>query len=162
MLQRFKRNHISSAPICTSNLGYQSSRRVHLSKWHYDGSNVFTNSRVQSDAFRGKLFFRRRSGSKDDGCKYLEVKERHPTPDATLKELGFFGTSPVVCCEETATVIDVFGTMNRVRITALPAQNKSGTITGILTIRDIRMLTKETLSDLLLPVKDFLKKYRNE
>ncbi|KAJ3105411.1 AMP-activated serine/threonine-protein kinase regulatory subunit [Phlyctochytrium planicorne] len=90
----------------------------------------------------------------------LNLDRLHPHPDATLKELGFFGTSPVVCCEETATVIDVFGTMNRVRITALPAQNKAGTITGILTIRDIRMLTVETLPDLLLTVKDFLKKYR--
>ncbi|KAI8850346.1 hypothetical protein BC829DRAFT_389837 [Chytridium lagenaria] len=207
VLKKFKRNHLSSSPICTSNWEYgaaflcncyqtigasefisQSSMMMDVTCSQiadFSGCNptlsVPLSSPVEEVVRRMMVSQTHRMVLVDDTTVtpemsgeirhlvtqsglvefiLLNLDRLHPTPDATLKELGFFGTSPVVCCEESAMVIDVFATMNRVRITALPAQNASGTVTGILTIRDIRMLTKDTLSDLLMPVKDFLKKYR--
>ncbi|KAJ3331249.1 hypothetical protein HDU76_003664 [Blyttiomyces sp. JEL0837] len=89
----------------------------------------------------------------------LNLDRLHPKPDATLLELGFFGTSPVLYCDENEVVIEVFATMNRAPISALPMRSQSA-VTGILTVRDIKLLTSENLRDLLLPVRDFLKKHR--
>ncbi|KAI9354625.1 hypothetical protein DFJ73DRAFT_827229 [Zopfochytrium polystomum] len=89
----------------------------------------------------------------------LNLDKLHPRPDATLRDLGFFGSSPVLYCDESEIVIEVFKTMHRAPISALPMRSQAA-VTGILTMRDVKWLNSETLSDLLLPVKDFLKKHR--
>ncbi|KAJ3196249.1 hypothetical protein HK101_009620 [Irineochytrium annulatum] len=92
----------------------------------------------------------------------LNLDRLHPRPDATLAELGFFGTHPVLCCDEAEIVIEVYGTMHRTRITALPMRSRTAGETRILSVRDIRLLSSENLSDLLLPVKEFLAKHRSQ
>ncbi|KAJ1551325.1 hypothetical protein HK405_014725, partial [Cladochytrium tenue] len=67
----------------------------------------------------------------------LNLDRLHPRPDATLRELGFFGTSPVLYCDESEIVIEVFTTMHRTPISSLPMRSQSA-VTGVLTMRDVK------------------------
>jgi CBS domain-containing protein len=83
----------------------------------------------------------------------------HPSPDASLLELGLFGSSPVIYCDENDIMIDVISTMVRTPINAVPIRNAVAVI-GVLSLSDLRLLNMDTFPDLLLSVRDFLKKHQ--
>ncbi|KAJ3043811.1 hypothetical protein HDV00_004219 [Rhizophlyctis rosea] len=88
----------------------------------------------------------------------LNLDRLHPAPDATLAELEFRGTSPVLCCDEATPTVEAFALMLEKRITAMPLQMRSSAVSGTITVRHIKYLTPETLDDLFLPIRDFQKK----
>ncbi|KAJ3277681.1 hypothetical protein HK104_003071 [Borealophlyctis nickersoniae] len=89
----------------------------------------------------------------------LNLDRLHPTPDATISELSFHGTSPIRSFDESKLTVEAFVSMQRGRITAMPVENRSGTMNGIITVRNVKVLTTDSFDDLFLTVRDFLKKH---
>ncbi|KAJ3020833.1 hypothetical protein HKX48_000133 [Thoreauomyces humboldtii] len=86
----------------------------------------------------------------------LNIDHLHPEPDATLRQLSLTPTTPVVACRETEFTMEVLLEMRNKRVTALPIVDGRGVMTGMMTVRHLKTLTPKTMSNLFLPITQFL------
>lgn len=85
----------------------------------------------------------------------------HPKPDHTLAALSFYGSPPPILSAKTSTrVLDALRDMMLYGFTAAPLIDELGVMRHFLSVRDARVVTKDTLEDLFLPASAFLDKYR--
>ncbi|KAJ3172951.1 hypothetical protein HDU88_004409 [Geranomyces variabilis] len=106
----------------------------------------------------------------------LNLDALHPSPDATLRELKLYPTSPVVACLDSTPTIAVLQDMRTRGVTAVPVVSATtGSMVGIMTVRHLKTLTitnnsntatttdkdtnpvTSTMSGLFLPAGAFLK-----
>ncbi|KAI8589920.1 hypothetical protein BDZ88DRAFT_438728 [Geranomyces variabilis] len=108
----------------------------------------------------------------------LNLDALHPNPDATLRELKLYPTSPVVACLDSTPTIAVLQDMRTRGVTAVPVVSATtGSMVGIMTVRHLKTLTitnnnsstastttdkdtnpaTSTMSGLFLPAGAFLK-----
>ncbi|KAI9091105.1 hypothetical protein DFS34DRAFT_597273 [Phlyctochytrium arcticum] len=89
----------------------------------------------------------------------LNLDRLHPNPDATLSRLAFLGTSPVLACEEEKSVIHVLAEMQEDGVTAVPVVNRHLIMSGVMTVRHLKILSSANVTDVFLPVKELLKRH---
>ncbi|KAI9203365.1 uncharacterized protein BJ171DRAFT_562286 [Polychytrium aggregatum] len=89
----------------------------------------------------------------------LNLDTLHPSPDEPLTRLKFYGTSPVHCLQEDATLTEAYQEMIRSGFTALPIININQAMTGSLSLKSVKFLTEDDLQDMHLNAKAFVKKH---
>ncbi|KAJ3173297.1 hypothetical protein HDU87_007670 [Geranomyces variabilis] len=72
----------------------------------------------------------------------LNLDALHPHPDATLRDLKLYPTSPVVACLDSTPTIAVLQDMRTRGVTAVPVVSATtGSMVGIMTVRHLKTLT---------------------
>jgi len=95
--------------------------------------------------------------SQSDLIKFLN-KSKHllgETAHKTVRELKLIRDDELVVINNDQPVIEGFKTLIAKNISAAPVVNAQGSLTGTLSISDLRVLRKESLSSLLQPVRIF-------
>ncbi|TPX71902.1 hypothetical protein SpCBS45565_g00969 [Spizellomyces sp. 'palustris'] len=79
----------------------------------------------------------------------LNLDRLHPSPDASLLELGFVGTTPVFACRENKVVLEVLREMRERGVTAVPVVNSGMVMSGMMTVRHVKTSSHEAGKDVL-------------